>query len=254
MRSTWQSAIVIFILFFPAQFAKAQFHSKWELGINLGMYTYQGDLTPTNSGSGKTPGYGFSLFANRIYSDVLSFRSSISYGKIRANDAVYAHPDWKQQRNFAFESPVLELSEMAVWSPFGRTGIAGLPVSPFLSGGIGLGFFHVSRNAESFNPEFFSGEPRVAEGLAADLATKPPVNLLVVPVGAGLRLPLTSHWSLQTEYIYRFTATDYLDGFSKSAGPDNKDQYSSLNVGMVYRFGSYGNIKCPLVFRKRFRN
>ena len=254
MRSTWQSAVVIFILAFPAHSADAQSRSKWELGINLGIYTYQGDLTPSYSGSSKTPGYGFSIFANRIYSDVLSFRTSLSYGKIRANDAAYTHPDWRQQRNFAFSSPILELSEMAVWSPFGKSGIAGLPISPYLSGGVGLGFFQVDRNADKFNTEYFAEEPRVAEGLAADLATKPPVNLLVIPLGAGIRLPLTSHLSVQTEYIYRFTASDYLDGFSKAAGPDNRDQYSSVNVGLVYRFGNYGNIKCPPVFKKRFRN
>lgn len=254
MRSISLFIFIEIILVSSAVTSTAQTRLKWEAGINLSMFTYQGDLTPSWAGSTATPGYGFSLFANRIYSNVLSFRTSINYGKIRANDAGYAQPDWRQQRNFAFSSSLIEISETAVWSPFGNTGVFGLPIAPYLMGGIGAGIFNVRRDAGEFNAEYFAASPQVSEGLTEDLATAPPKSLIILPVGAGIRVPVTSHWSLQSEYVYRFTATDYLDGFSKSAGPGKKDRYTSYNIGLVYTFGNYGNIKCPPVFRKRFKN
>lgn len=55
-------AIVLFLLFIAGK-SHAQFYKDMSVGINAGMYVYQGDLTPDPLGSFRTIKPGFSLFA-----------------------------------------------------------------------------------------------------------------------------------------------------------------------------------------------
>ena len=47
------------------------------------------------------------------------------------------------------------------------------------------------------------------------------------------------------EASYRFTFTDYLDGFSEVANPKKKDYYSSYSVGLIYTLGVKNTLNCP---------
>lgn len=229
-------------------YAAAQGGLKWEAGINISAYTYQGDLTPSWMGSTATPSFGFSLFANRLVTNSLSFRTSFVFGKLRASDATYSEPTYRQQRNLKFHTSLLEISEMAVWNIFGNSrSFSNFPVSPYLMGGLGLALVNIKRDASTFNPEYFATEQWVINGLADDLAHATPRALIVIPAGAGLRFPVTSKISAHTEAIYRFTNTDYLDGFSKAANPGKKDRYTSYSIGITYSFGKKGAIYCPPV-------
>jgi long-subunit fatty acid transport protein len=66
----------------------------------------------------------------------------------------------------------------------------------------------------------------------------------VIPLGAGIRYTLNARWSLNAELDYRFSFSDYIDGFSKSANPNAMDAYYSLSAGLNYHFLNKG-IKCP---------
>ena len=41
---------------------------------------------------------------------------------------------------------------------------------------------------------------------------------------------------IKARLIYRFSFSDYIDGFSLSANPSHKDSYYSANIGLRYRF------------------
>jgi hypothetical protein len=68
----------------------------------------------------------------------------------------------------------------------------------------------------------------------------------VFPVGAGLRYQLSNSFALHAEAVYRFTLTDYLDGFKYSVNPDKRDSYYGLSVGISFRLGN-NRFRCPEV-------
>jgi outer membrane receptor protein involved in Fe transport len=67
----------------------------------------------------------------------------------------------------------------------------------------------------------------------------------VLPMGIGIRYPISSRISINAETSYRFTFTDYLDGFSKAANDSRRDSYLSHTVGLIYKFRNNLMMKCP---------
>ena len=100
----------------------------------------------------------------------------------------------------------------------------------------------------SQNDEFFVGEPELSQNLAKDLATGPPTLIPVLPVGAGVEFALSPRISVLVETAYRFTPTDYLDGFSKAANPSRLDHYQTHSAGIKYNFRKKNEVNCPVTF------
>ena len=69
----------------------------------------------------------------------------------------------------------------------------------------------------------------------------------VFPVGFGLRYGVSNRLAVNAETSYRFTRTDYLDGFSKAVNPLKGDTYSSISIGAIYRIGKKNMLDCPKV-------
>jgi hypothetical protein len=59
-----KTTAIVFIVFLSASVkSNAQFYKDMSVGLNGGIYVYQGDLTPQTLGSFRTMQPGFSLFA-----------------------------------------------------------------------------------------------------------------------------------------------------------------------------------------------
>lgn len=219
-----------------------------EFGFNLGTYIYQGDLTPAALGSYKTPRLGMMIFAKKQISNPFSVRANLAYATLRGNDAKYTHPSWRQQRNFQFTSRVIELSVLLVWDILPKTGteIVGSRFTPYMFGGLGLSFLKTRSDWSNFNQEYFAAEPNVEEGLVTDAAHAPAKMLPVMPLGAGVKYAVSPKLSVFAESAYRFTYSDYIDGFSKAAKASQKDSYYNISVGLTYRFG-ISMLECPVV-------
>lgn len=219
-----------------------------ELGFNLGTYIYQGDLTPAAIGSYKTPGWGVMIFAKKQISKPFSVRANLTYATLRGDDAKYLHPSWRQQRNFNFRSRVIELSGLLVWDilPKAGTETVGSRFTPYMFGGLGLSFFNTRSDWSNFNQEYFAAEPNVEEGLVMDAVHAPAKMLPVIPVGAGVKYAVSPKLFVFAETAYRFTYSDYIDGFSKAAKASKKDSYYNISVGLIYRFGK-GMLDCPVL-------
>ena len=106
-------------------------------------------------------------------------------------------------------------------------------------------FLRVRRDASRFDSSYFGLHPGVIDGLKADLARKPPRGVLVLPVGAGLRYTLSPAWSLNLEADYRFSETDYLDGFSHVGNDGRNDHYYSVMLGVIFTILPDRGVKCP---------
>lgn len=238
----------ILVLIGSMGIAKAQLNlSNWQVGINGGVFVYQGDLTPSALGSYKTlkPTVGF--YISRILNPSFILRTNLAFGKLKGDDAKYNSPAYRRQRNLSFTSPVTEISELLVWNMFGNNGNEiGNRLSPYLFGGIGVSFLNVNRSS-NLNKAFFVNQPQVQIGLAADLNKTPPKTALVLPAGIGVEYYLSPKISLTAETNFRYTFTDYLDGFSFAANPVKKDFYQSHTIGLVYKFGKKNQLGCPVL-------
>lgn len=220
--------------------------NAWEIGGGIGIVVYQGDLAPSAAGSFRTLFFAGNLHAAKILNRSFSLRANLAFGKLRGDDAVYNHPEYRQQRNFNFSSPVVEASALLVWNPFGAN-YSDKGLSPYLFGGAGAGFLSVKRDWSRFNMAYFGDGSDVVTGLNTDAAHATPKIIPVIPVGAGMRYNLSSRLAVNVEVSYRLAFTDYIDGFSQSANPSRYDHYHTTTAGIVYRIGIKDRLNCPVV-------
>jgi len=219
---------------------------KFQFGISAGTFIYQGDLTPSSIGSYKTVQPAINLFAAKLFSPSFALRGNIAFGKLKGDDAKYDHPDYRQQRNFNFSSPVFEISGLAEWNILGRNYIS-RGFAPYLFAGVGYNILKIRRDYSNLNVEYFGSESELVTGLTADAQRSLPKGLLVLPVGAGVRYYLSDRIGISAETSYRIMSNDYLDGFSQSANPSKGDHYYSHTIGIVYRIGKKNMLDCPVM-------
>ncbi len=241
-----KSAAAIILIISSTSSVRAQIDlSKYEVGVSGGLMVYQGDLTPEKIGAYKTMKPQFAFHVYRIMSPSFSLRFNFNRGKLYGDDAKYATPDWRRQRNFNFTTPVTELSLQGVWNIMQ----ARQPrLAPYVFGGIGLSFVKIKRDWSNLNTAVFGDGSDIQAGLTADAATTTPSTLPVIPLGAGVRYALSERFSLNAETSYRLSFTDYLDGFSKAANPNKNDHYFTHSIGLIYSFGKKNKtLGCPKV-------
>lgn len=248
MQKKQMVAIGIILLFCFCNSSNGQTLPGFEVSGGVSTFIYQGDLSPSKWGSYRTLRPGITVSGSKLLSRFWSVRMGLAVGGLRGNDSKFKTPAYKQERNFRFSSLVSEISAVAVYNFRGTNGDNDWKViSPYAFGGIGFSFLRTRRDFADFNADYFGTESWVVEGLAADRSRSPASRLLVFPVGLGLRYPLTSNLSLSLETSYRVSFTDYLDGFSKSAGSQYKDYYYSHTASIIYQFGGNKGIACPVI-------
>lgn len=226
-----------------AQFDKL----KYELGANLGFLVYQGDLTPNKIGSFNTQKLFIGFHASRLLSSTFSVRANLSFGKLKGDDAKYNNPEYRQERNFNFTTPVKELTAQLVWNITGSN-YTDKGFSSYVFAGAGFAFLKIKRDWSNINTSYFAGEAsEVLTGLAIDSAQRLPRVIPIVPVGVGVKYFFKPNWAVNAETSYRITSTDYLDGFSQAANPDKKDNYMGYSVGIIYRTGKKNRLGCPVI-------
>ena len=218
---------------------------KWEAGINVGGYIYQGDLTIHRFGSIETIQPGVGISGTRIINRAFSARLLFNMARLVGDESIYKYPEWRQQRNFSFTASVKELSLLVHWNVLGSN-YDERKFEPYLFAGGGVSFVNIKRNYSKVNPVYFGEHSPMLSGLAVDAVTPTPKMIPVIPVGAGLRYNLSDRIAINGEASYRLMHTDYLDGFSMSANPKLKDHYSSITIGVAYKFGNKEKYGCPV--------
>jgi opacity protein-like surface antigen len=232
-------SIFFFHLSVDAQNSKAPI----SFGIQLGTFIYQGDLVPSFAGSFRTAKPMISLLVNKPISNNFSLRGSISAGQISADENAYTSPAWRQTRAFNFNSPLSEIAAVLVFDFADQTLDNTGRISPYVFAGGALSFLNIHRDWSKFNYAAFDSKSPILVGLGQDTIRQTPSILPVIPIGAGVKYTINSHWSMTTELNYRYSFSDYIDGFSKSANPHANDSYYSLSIGLNYHLFN-NSIKC----------
>lgn len=243
------SVSFLFVFSFLTGKTQSELIPRYELGFHLGTFIYQGDLTPLDYGAFNTMKPGFAISATRNLNSLYAVRFQFLRGSLKGDDSKYENPDWRQQRNFKFNTPVTELSIQAVRNILRlKSNDAGIiNFSPYVFAGISYSFLNIKRDWSQFNYAHFAGETAVINGLDEDINHRLPKGLFSVPIGIGVRYGITEKLSFSLEGTYRIIGNDYLDGFSHAANAKMADHYHTAMIGVIYSFGKRNMFDCPRV-------
>lgn len=228
--------------------AHAQLKSApYEISVGLGVSNYMGDLTPSVMGSFKKIKPAFSIAGSKMVSNYMSLRMQILHSTVNCNDAWYTTPAYRALRNFKFSTVLTELSMTGVYNIAGTNLETNYQprMMPYITAGIALSKTNIKRDWSQTSPIFFSLKSNNEQNLATDISHTPPRYMVAFPMGLGIRSALNNQWSMTLEGQYRLLLTDYLDGFSYAANPQERDGYYTIQAGIVYRWGKSGSVKCP---------
>ncbi len=246
MKCISKMTVATIISFFYLQATAQDYITKYEIGAAIGVFIYQGDLTPRRLGSFETMRFGAILHGSKVMSRSFMVRANLAIGRLSGDDAKYDNPEFRKQRSFNFSSLVIELSGLLVWNPLGKNNVE-KGFSPYLFGGGGLSYLRVKRDWSNFNAAYFGDGSAILPGLVLDEQRQPPTIIPVIPLGAGIRYNLSQRIAINAESSYRLVFTDYLDGFSKAVNPNQNDHYHTTSLGAIYRIGAKNTLRCPVI-------
>jgi hypothetical protein len=192
----------LFLFFFYTVSAQS-----WEVGASSGGSGYLGDLN--QSKPYKLSNIAFGGLIKRNLDPYWSFKFSLLYGKIAANDANSDNTQF-QQRNLSFFSQLAELSLQTEFNLFKYVpSISDKVYTPYLFAGVSYVAFNPKAR---YNGEVYELNPYRTEGQAANERYK--TEAVAIPFGAGIKYNIAGKWNIIGELGYRTAFTDFLDDVS----------------------------------------
>lgn len=226
-RSAVKVSIFVFT-FLLALAGKAQLAQRTEIGFGLGAFNYTGDLVRTYHLAFSKPAATV-IYRSNI-STVISFRASLTGGKIGASDLRKPIDAFTKQRAASFNLFLMEAStgfeyHFLNW----RDDVKRLRFTPYLFAGFGL--FGISGNQQK---------------------SAPYSNVQIsIPFGGGIKYVVNPKYYLAFEFGIRKTFFDYLDNISDGdtayknyqyGSPSDYDNYFFTGITLTYTFY---DIPCP---------
>lgn len=198
-----------------------------EIGFGIGTFNYTGELAYSYNFLNSKP--AATVFYRSNISKVISFRTSLTAGKIGASDSrpadAFAATRAASFNRFLYEISVGAEYHFLDWRSEKRP----LRFTPYLISGVGL--FAMA-----------GGPPKTAQ-----YSSVQPVILL----GAGVKYVINPLWYISLEVGARKTFFDYLDNVSDGnpsrknyqyGNPNDKDYYYFLGISLTRTFYT---IPCP---------
>ena len=229
--------IAIIVLLLPFSLL-AQYN--WEGGVLGGGSFYLGDLVEDD----RIPFFeeaqpAFGVYFNYQLNQQRALRINANYVKISGDDSNFNSAAFNEKRQFSFESTILEGGIGMQWEPFGKwrykeIGKFKKIISPYVF--IGISGLHTDPTADF---ALKAGEG-LSEEVQTDLNEGGTAIHIGFPIGGGLKFDLSPITTLGLEVNIRPTLTDYLDGISATAGPENNDWLLSGGLSLGFRFGGTG--------------
>ena len=178
------------------------------------------------------------LTFNHLYyiSRKAAIRSNITYARLSADDKL-TKEKFRNNRNLNFQSHIWEASvllELQVKkerrgniynlrsSTGRRLGLKSAGVGIYGLAGIGVLAFNPKSRDENgrmtaLHPLHTEGQGLIYNHPLLGVVEGPKQYMrvaIVLPIGAGLKIPINRDWGMKVEAMYRFTFTDYIDDVS----------------------------------------
>lgn len=195
----------------------------WMFGASLGSMNYKGDLNPkANAISTEPKSTRWNVGAHLVYryAPRVSFRGSLSMGRIYGSDELSANPygdvyseGARYTRNLSFSNNIIELKSDVVvdwfqnrksmrrrvnWTPYGFAGVAMFYNNP-----------KAKYDGVTYSLRKLGTEGQLLSGGKAYSAIQ-----VAIPYGFGVRFKINNAIDIAWEFGARFTLTDYLDDVS----------------------------------------
>jgi len=220
----------------------------WEGGLFIGGTNYVGDLV-VPSITLKELNYGAGLVIRHNMNRRMALRGNLLFGKIDGRDDNWSEPAFRPKRNFSFESPITELSLTFEYSPFaGRDWFDNEEkfirrITPYAFAGLGVAFWDP---ATDFNISADGGAPFGATLAEIEADKDFGTAALVIPIGGGIKADITDKIIGGLEFGMRLPFTDYLDGISQAASPDQNDWFWFGGATLTFRIQEDEKLEDPL--------
>jgi hypothetical protein len=225
----------------------------WDFGGALGITSYQGDLDALKVNTGfREINFSASVFYRRNVSNNFALRLNLLAGKLAGDDNNFAEPEWRPVRGISYESPLVEFTTLGEYYPIGMYPKGGKnarhrrALTPYIVIGVGAAysspkvFWNDANGNEIINPVLAQKDKDAS-------ASKIHV---VTPVGLGFRFLVKDHATFGLEAALRPTYSDYLDGVSEAANPNENDWYFTAQIGFSYPFGQHKPKTQPIAKRE----
>lgn len=209
-----------FLNIFTFQIVSGQRYS--EMGVFGGASYYLGDINTAGQFYKPSPSVG--VLYRLVLDSRQAFRSNVYYGGFQGADRDFKN-DFQQNRNISFSASLLDMNVVYEFNflPF-KYSDRGTSFTPFIFGGLGYDFILQS----TYNIS----------------------NHFSVPFGIGLKYMISKKITVGTEWSFRKTFEDKIDGV---ANPGEVKQKSSLIntdwysfAGFFISFRLFDNSECPV--------
>lgn len=207
------------------------------MGVNLGTFIYQGDLTPSVAGSWKTARPGIELSLTKQVTNHMSLKYALVLASLRGDDRKYKNEqEYRGYRQFYYQSHFAELSVSDNFSLFGANKTA-KRFNPYMSAGVGVAFM-IDRANSSANTQWnYFSSSNLREHVKEDSATGIPRAFVSVPLGLGFNYRINDRLHFNMEALYRLSTSDYLDGYSRAGNNSKNDYFYSIAAGLHFTIG-----------------
>lgn len=156
-----------------------------------------------------------------------SLKTSFLSTSLSGDDYRYPDQIYRLNRGFFFNTKVIEVALTTEWDPLKTKDQQRFSPTIFL--GPAVFFIQPEPNFERSKLE------DIKEGIAEDQATDYPGELFGFLGGMGFNLRLSQHFFLNASAGLRIPFTDYLDGISAAANPEQDDWYGAATLALTYR-------------------
>lgn len=224
--------ILLVSLTSSAQNSVVQNFTPWEGGLFMGGAYYQGDVhCRTRDGLGVLPqtNLAYGLFLKRNVTSTLGIKINVLRSTLTGTDLDFTDASGHDRRGFSFKSPLTEFSGVLEWDILGSRRYKGAfnkILTPYLIGGLGVQLTDANVNWNSIN------NARVLTDQNQNRNSH-----FVIPYGVGLRYDISDRANISIEGVARKVFSDYLDGISESANPDQSDWDGFAGVTIGFKLG-----------------
>ena len=209
----------------------------WTLGVNLGTYIYQGDLTPSVAGSWKTARPGMELSLTKQVTYHMTLKYGLVLASLAGDDTKYKNEqEYRGYRQFYYKSHFTELSVSDNFSLYSADHTE-RRFNPYVSAGVGVAFMLYKTNSWAKTQWSYFSASNLREHVKEDSITGIPRAFVSVPLGIGFNYRLNDRLHLNVEGLYRLSTSDYLDGYSRAGNNSKNDYFYSITAGLHFTLG-----------------
>ncbi len=253
------SLLLFFALLILELSAQRRLRYRYEYFGAVGTSSFLGDLGGANQEGtnlvrdldGSATRFAISAGLRYKKHPQIGFKALLTIGWVSGSDTKTTEI-YRNNRNLSFSSPLLELSAQGEYyfnkekraSIYRISKLSGKKVKNtlvYVFGGVGLFWYHPMAK---YNGSFYNLRKIGTEGQNIVGGPKKYLGVsLSIPIGLGIKFPVSRQLAVGAEFGPRYTFTDYIDDVSTVYGNNDAIRAASGEIGAYLADPNLGNFK-----------